>query len=102
MADSTTCITGSTATIGPASASGQVHRVRLDGVDYAASFLAGSPNDARLSAAAAAPVLHCLECGSAFSAIDLYRDSPIKGECFACASEYLASGRPSSQERSSA
>lgn len=102
MTTTATCITGSTATIGPASARGDVHQVRLDGVDYSASFLAGLPSDVRLSAAATVPVLHCLECGSAFSAVDLYRDSPIKGECFACASDYLAADRAAGQERSSA
>ena len=42
-----------------------------------------------LEHAAHAPVLACLECGRDFSAVALYVESPVGGECLDCAWENL-------------
>ncbi len=83
-------VTGSTTLIGRESHAGLVHRVQVGEVSYSARYLAGRDVPTALAAVAAAPVLDCLECGGVFSATDLYRDTPTPGECFACASEFLA------------
>ena len=83
-------ITGTTSVIGADSHAGLVHAVQMGEDTYPARFLAGRDVPASLAPAARAAVLDCLECGRTFSAIDLYRDTPTPGECFACASEFLA------------
>lgn len=66
-----------------------VHRVRIGDRDYSAQYLAGPHAPAALLDAATAPVLDCLQCGRPASAVDLYRDSPIPGECRECAADLL-------------
>ncbi len=85
-----TTITGTTSVIGAASHAGLVHTVHVGDAAYSARFLGGRDVPAALAPAARAAVLDCLECGGLFSAVDLYRDTPTPGECFACASEFLA------------
>lgn len=66
-----------------------VHRVRVGDRDYSAQYLAGPHAPAALRDAATATVLECQQCGSPASAVDLYRDSPIPGECRDCAADLL-------------
>ncbi len=66
-----------------------VHRVRVGDRDYSAQYLAGPHAPIALRDAATAVVLECLQCGRPASAVDLYRDSPIPGECRDCAADLL-------------
>lgn len=66
-----------------------IHRVRVGDRDYSAQYLAGPHAPATLVDAARAVVLDCLQCGRPASAVDLYRDSPIPGECRECAADLL-------------
>lgn len=61
------------------------HQVEMRGDTFDAAYLAKTALPGPLSVLASAPVLQCLECGGEFSALDLYRESPVAGECAACA-----------------
>ncbi len=81
-------VTGRTAIIGVQSID-DVHVVTVDGEDHSARSLVRPDAPSYLEHAALAPVLACLECGRSFSAVALYVDSPVGGECLDCAWENL-------------
>jgi hypothetical protein len=81
-------VTGRTAIIGVQSLD-DVHVVTVDGEDHSARSLVRPGVPAYLEHAATAPVLACLECGEPRSAVALYVDSPVGGECLDCAWENL-------------
>ena len=81
-------VTGRTAIIGVRSID-DVHVVTVDGEDHSARSLVRPDAPAYLAHAAHAPVLACLECGEPRSAVALYVDSPVGGECLECAWENL-------------
>lgn len=64
-----------------------VHQVSDGTTTFDARQLAHSAMPGPISALASAPVLRCLECGELFSALDLYLESPLAGECTDCAAE---------------
>lgn len=64
-----------------------VHQISVGGEHYGARELARLGLPGPISAMASAPVLQCLECGEHFSAIDLYLESGVEGECVSCAAE---------------
>lgn len=69
------------------------HQVTMDHLTHDAAYLARVGVPGPLSAMASAPVLRCLECGEPASAIDLYLDSSVPGECPDCAAEALPPAR---------
>lgn len=82
-------VTGRTAIIGIDSTDA-IHTVVVDGEEHVARDLARLDSVAPLSEAAYAEVLSCLECGQPFSAVALYAESPVPGECRECAWDLLA------------
>ena len=86
--DTMSTVTGRTAIIGVQSID-DVHVVTVDGEDHSARSLVRPGAPTYLEHAAHAPVLACLECGRDFSAVALYVESPVGGECLDCAWENL-------------
>jgi hypothetical protein len=82
-------VTGRTAIIGIDSTDA-IHTVIVDGEEHAARDLARLDLRVPRSEAAHADVLRCLECGGLFSAVALYAESPVPGECRECAWDLLA------------
>lgn len=81
-------VTGRTAIIGVQTID-DVHVVTVDGEEHSARSLVRLGVPTYLEHAAHAPVLACLECGRDFSAVALYVESPVGGECLDCAWENL-------------
>jgi len=77
-------VTGRTAIIGVDSFDA-VHVVTIDGEDHSARALVRHDAPEALQVAAHARVLRCLECGTGSSAIELYLDTPLAGQCASCA-----------------
>jgi hypothetical protein len=81
-------VTGRTAIIGVDSFDA-VHVVTVDGEDHSARDLVRHGALASLETAAHARVLRCLECGRESTAIELYVETPVAGECATCAWDLL-------------
>ncbi len=83
-----TTITGTTTLFGQSA-----HTLSDGFATYEAGTVARMFLPGPVSALASAPVLQCLECGDTFSALDLYVDSPVDGECFECGTLALLEDR---------
>jgi hypothetical protein len=86
-------VTGRTAIIGVDSFDA-VHVVTIDGEDHPARTLVRHDASEVLQAAALAPVLRCLECGRDASAVELYLDTPLAGQCSSCAWDLVTAAYP--------
>lgn len=65
-------------------------RVEWNGVQYLAAFLASDSCPPHLAHVAVAEVLYCTECnGGPYSAVDLYADAIVPGECANCNAQFV-------------
>jgi hypothetical protein len=86
-------VTGRTAIIGVDSFDA-VHVVTIDGEDHPARTLVRHDAHEALQVAAHARVLRCLECGTESSAVELYLDTPLAGQCTSCAWDLVTAAYP--------